>query len=137
MGWQQIIAVGGVVLLAFLAWRLGALRTARLANIEMAEKRFAQDFPNLKPSHSFVSTDGQAALLFFEDGTAGAVFVVGDKFATRLWRPGALQNIVSESGRLVIETKDMTRPKLAIKGLEATGAEIWQRRLAALVEEGR
>lgn len=135
MGWQQIIAVAGVTLLVILSWRLGALKITRLADSEAAEKRFAQDFPNLRPSHSFVSSDGKVALLDLQRGQVGAVFAVGDKFATRLWSLGGLVSIESESDRLMIRTGDMTCPTLTVDGLSAAEQSTWRRRLSALCED--
>ena len=134
MGWQQFIAVPGVALLVLLAWRLGALKTARLADSEAAEHRFAQDFPNLKPTHSVISADRELALLGLENGQVGAVFAVGDKFATRLWRGGELVSAESEGDRLVIRTGDMSRPTLAMHGLSEADRSVWQELLSALCE---
>lgn len=134
MGWQQFIAVAGVAVLVLLAWRLGALKTARLVDGKAAEDRFAQDFPYLKPSHSFVSADGELALLTLEDGHVGAVFAVGDKFATRLWRGGELTSIESEGDRLVITTGDVTRRTLTTRGLSEADRSILRTRLSALCE---
>lgn len=134
MGWQQFIAVGGVALLVILAWRLGALKTARLADVDAAEKRFAQDFPSLKPLHGVISAGGALALLALEDGQVGAVFAVGDKFATRLWRSGGLVSVEDEGDEFVIRTGDMTCPTLTASGLNEAARSAWTQRLSVLCE---
>ncbi len=119
MAWQQLIPVVGVAFLVFLAWRLGTLKSAHLQDEQSVRVRFAQDFPDLRPDHVILSTDGRAALLVFEGDKLGAVFSVGDRFATRLFRPGDLEESVSDSGDMSIRTSDITIPYLNIKGIKS------------------
>lgn len=135
MVWQQFIAVAGVAFLVVLAWRLGALKTARLTDGDAASARFAQDFPILKPSHIFVSSDGTAALLDVGEGNVGAVIAVGDRLATRLWRCGDLIGVTSEGDRLVIETRDMTCPHIRLNGMTESDRTALEPSLSALCEK--
>ena len=136
MAWQQIIAVAGVAFLVVLAWRLGAFKTAHLTDSNAARSCFALDFPSLVPSRDVVAPNGRTALLDFGEAGIGAVFSVGDKFATRLWRGGALKNaIVDEAGTLTIITGDITCPSLSVEGLSKAELSAWQARLSRLCEK--
>lgn len=116
MAWQQLIPILGVAALVFLAWRLGTLKTALIQDAESARARFAQDFPDLRPRHVILGADKRAALLVLDGDRLGAVFCVGDRFATRLFRSGDLVITHSEGNKISIKTTDITIPYLNIKG---------------------
>lgn len=123
MAWQQLLPVLGIALLVFMAWQLGALKSAQLQGEEEARARFAADFPDISPKQVFVGTDGRAALLVFDDARLGAVFSVGDRFATRLFQPGDLEKAPSADHDISIETGDITIPYLTIKGVSSVGKD--------------
>lgn len=117
MAWQQLIPIIGVAALVFLAWRLGTLKTARLQDEDGACARFAEDFPDLRPKHVILGADGRTALLVFEGDRLGAVFGVGDRFATRLFHSGDLGPPRSEGDEISLKTHDITIPYLNVKGV--------------------
>lgn len=117
MAWQQLIPIIGVAALVVLAWRLGTLKTARLQDEEGARARFAEDFPDLRPKHVILGTDGQTALLVFKGDRLGAVFGVGGRFATRLFHTGDLEYSTSKGAEIYLKTRDITIPYLNVKGV--------------------
>ena len=76
-----VFGVGGVVLAIHMT---GGTVDAVVQSSEAAERRFAEDFPELPVGRVIVAADGQTAFLSIGGNQLGIVHTIGDRFLTRL-----------------------------------------------------
>jgi len=129
---KYLLAPLGIGFLVLLSWLLGAFRQARLTSADAARQRFAADFPALRVQEVVLDQNGTCALLALEGGLAGLVFAVGDKFATRLFKPGAGWPFTTEALVMqLVPDHDSVAPVRFRFSDEATAAT-WDARLERL-----
>jgi len=123
------IVLGGVSTVVVLSWALGQAEEARLDE-ETARAAFAVDHPDCAVRAVTVGTDGRGALLQLDDGTVGAVFVLGDCYVTRRLST-SLQAGWSPKRGLQLHAADPKAPRLRVAMDADTGLQ-WVSRLAGL-----
>lgn len=137
-----VFAPFGVALVVGLAWILGGLGDARLADPGAARRRLTADDPAFVIQEVVVAVDGRGAIFTGEiDGRRPGVAVLvplGDRFVSRVLGAGdVVDAAIEEGGVLRIDTRDLTRRTLRLR-LEEGAAPAWLallRHLAA--REGR
>lgn len=101
-----VIGVSSVVLIVHLT---GGSRRARLDGEAAARARFAIDFPEAVVAAVHLTRDGDAAFLALEDGRAGIVAAIGDRFLTRVVGAGDMADEPRASGAvLTLRLRDFT-----------------------------
>ena len=76
-----VVGIGAIVIAVHLT---GGTQTATLDDAEAAKRRFAADFADLAIRDVWLTADRHAAILALEDGRAGIVSALGDRFLTRI-----------------------------------------------------
>ena len=76
-----VVGIGAIVIAVHLT---GGTRTATLDDAEAAKNRFAADFADTAVRDVWLTADRHAAVLALEDGRAGVVSALGDRFLTRI-----------------------------------------------------
>lgn len=121
---------------------LGGYTPAHLGDAGDALARLRQDFPSFEEKAALVGSDGNAAILQGMGGGIALVEAIGDRFLTRMLRPGDIDALFlepcpdSDDGgqRLRLRLKDFTNPEFTLTLPHgATGAS-WHARLSALNE---
>ena len=123
------IVLGGVSTVVVLSWALGQAEEARLDE-DAARAAFAVDHPDCAVRDVTVGTDGRGALLQLEDGTVGAVFVLGDRYVTRRICTSLQAGWSPERG-LQLHAADPKAPRLRV-AMDADAGWHWVSRLAEL-----
>ncbi len=81
------IVVIGISLTVAAVHFTGGSKTAHLGGADEAQRIFALDFPDEKPSTIVITRDGQSAFLSLSGGRTGVVQSFGDGFFTRIATP--------------------------------------------------
>ncbi|MEX0953736.1 MAG: hypothetical protein WDZ83_00825 [Rhizobiaceae bacterium] len=76
-----VVGIGAIVIAVHLT---GGTRTATLDDAEAAKRRFGADFADIAVRDVWLTADRHAAILALEDGRAGIVWALGDRFLTRI-----------------------------------------------------
>lgn len=82
------LVVGGIGFIVLVIHLSGGTRNARLSGIDAAIARFAEDFPEEGAGRVILASDGSAAFLALANGRTGIVQAFGNRFLTRIHRPG-------------------------------------------------
>lgn len=82
------LVAGGIGFIVLVIHLAGGTRNARLEGVEAALARFAEDFPEENASRVVLADRGAGAFLALDGGRTGIVQSFGDRFLTRIHRPG-------------------------------------------------
>lgn len=130
------------VLVVFLINRwLGGYTPARLGGADQALARLKLDFPAFDAEATLVGSDGKSAVLAGGDGSVALVEVIGDRFLTRMLKPGDINALYLEPGdspgnqagqkRLRLQLNDFTNTAFQILLTPEANGSAWHKRLAA------
>lgn len=123
------ISVAGIALMVGVSWMIGAWRSRPVERAAAAE-RLAFDEPDFAAVDWMVSEDRRAAAAISERGDEAAlVFSVGDRLATRRFALGDVRARCEDS-KIIIETGDLSKPKIVLAAQDARQAAEWAGRLA-------
>jgi hypothetical protein len=82
------LVVGGIGFIVLVIHLSGGTKNAHLASAEAAVARFAEDFPEEETGRVVLASDGSAAFLALSNGRTGIVQAFGNRFLTRIHKPG-------------------------------------------------
>ncbi len=129
----SLLSVFAVVLIN--RW-LGGYTPAHLDSIDVALARLRLDYPFFEDQASVLGSDGKSAMLLGMGGGIALVETIGDRFLTRMLRPGDVGGLflepTDEAGErcLRLQLNDFTNPAFEILlTAEADGAA-WHDRLS-------
>lgn len=137
------------VFIVFLINRwLGGYTPAHLGSDADALDRLRQDFPSFDLTATVVGCDGKSAVLAggigSDSGSVALVEAVGDRFLTRLLRPGDIKALFLEPGtagkdedsgqrqqmKLRLQLNDFTNSAFEIDLPTGTNGTLWHQRLS-------
>jgi len=98
------LVVGGIGFIVLVIHLSGGTRNARLSSVDAAVARFAQDFPEEKAGRVVLASDGSAAFLALANGRTGIVQAFGNRFLTRIHKPGDDRVDLANDAGLTIST---------------------------------
>lgn len=93
-----VVGIGAIVIAVHLT---GGTTTATLDDAEAAKQRLAADFADVTIRDVWLTADRHAAILALEDGRAGIVSALGDRFLTRIVGPRDATVKADADGRTV------------------------------------
>lgn len=96
-----VMVVAGIAAIVVAVHLTGGTRTATLDGAEAARRRFAEDFADLGVRDVWLTEDRTVAFLALDDGRAGVVSALGDRFLTRIIGRGDLAGRPQRDGRAV------------------------------------
>jgi hypothetical protein len=102
-----VVAIGIALVVAAVHFT-GGSREAALAGEEEAGRRFAQDFPDERIEHVWLTQDGRSAFLQLRDGRVGIVQGVGGRFLTRIVAAGELTIAQRAAATVSLRFRDFT-----------------------------
>ena len=121
-----VILIGAIYLVA-------GKRGAPALDEALARKRLLEDWQDFEPDEVWIAADRQAALATDKDSARlGLVFAFGDKLPSRILGAGDVVRAGLESGHLVIETRDFTRPRFTMTSTGEATVRPWADRLGKL-----
>lgn len=128
-----VVAVGvaGIVGLTYV---VGWGAETPLPDLQTALNRLRDDFPEVEATDSVLAADGRVAAFEIRDTAAIAlVFVLGDKWVTRLVDARAIQRVeAADAVTLRLMLKDFARPRLDIALADSPQLTDWRGRFEAL-----
>lgn len=137
----EILASLFLIFIVFLINRwLGGYTPARLGDERDALSRLRQDFPSFETKATLVGSDGKSAMLRGVCGgdrdSIALVEAVGDRFLTRILRPGDigalfLEPATKDTGqKLRLQLRDFTNSAFEIALPAGTNGSQWHKRLS-------
>ncbi|RJF94863.1 hypothetical protein D3874_03350 [Oleomonas cavernae] len=120
------ILIGAIYLVA-------GKRGAPALDEALARRRLLEDWQDFEPDEVWIAADRRAALAT-DKGSArlGLIFAFGDKLPSRILGPGDVVRAGLEGGRLMVETRDFTRPRFAMTSTGEVTVRPWAERLTKL-----
>jgi uncharacterized protein involved in tellurium resistance len=83
-----VMVVAGITAIVVAVHMTGGTTTAALNDEEAARRRFADDFGDIGVDRVWLTESRNAAVLELDDGRAGVVSALGDRFLTRIVSAG-------------------------------------------------
>ncbi|MDX8440739.1 hypothetical protein [Mesorhizobium australafricanum] len=103
-----VLVVFGIALSVAAVHFTGGTTTATLATADQALARFAEDFPDEKPSAVRLTSDRHAAFLELGPQRCGIVQSIGDCFLTRIVAPHDILALAREGNVVSLKLNDFT-----------------------------
>ncbi|MCB1456706.1 MAG: hypothetical protein KDJ48_07960 [Nitratireductor sp.] len=113
----------GLALVAIAMRLLGLSKQASISAIGEAISVLRTDYPDALVEEAILASNGKAAILKLEDGSAGLVEAMGDRFITRILAQKDVRQ-VERKGEcdLVLRLADFTLPRLTLTFAEPKAA---------------
>ncbi|TPI49816.1 hypothetical protein FJW05_01725 [Mesorhizobium sp. B2-9-1] len=103
-----VLVVFGIALSVAAVHFTGGTTTATLAGVDHALARFAEDFPDERPSTVRLTADSHAAFLDLGPQRCGIVRSIGDCFLTRIVTPRDILALTREGSAISLRLDDFT-----------------------------
>ncbi len=116
---ETFLSFVAITILAVLSYALGQWRDASLGSADEIRNRLTKTDKTFDAEKVFLSDDGSAAIAIDKNSDRlGLVRVFGDHYATRIMTRADISNLESsneESGRIQVQTKDTTFPRIELR----------------------
>jgi hypothetical protein len=123
------ISFAGILVLVGISYFLGGLRS-KVVTADAAIERLSFDEPDFEPGFIMVGADGKSAAVVSSNSSETAlVFAVGDGFATRRFRHGAI-SLEKHGDRIEFRLNELSRRAVLLQAPDSKSAEEWLLRLA-------
>lgn len=127
------LPVVATVILVAAIYLVAGKRNAPALDEILARRRLGEDWQDFDADEIWISADRRAALATDRGSSRlGLVFAFGDKLPSRILGHGDVVRAALEGGRLVVETRDFSRPRFTMTSTGEATARPWAERLGRL-----
>ncbi|MEZ5872120.1 MAG: hypothetical protein R3D32_09775 [Nitratireductor sp.] len=113
----------GLALVAVAIHLLGLSKDVFISTISDAIRLLETDFPDAIVEEAILASNGKAAILKLEDGSAGLVEAMGDRYVTRVVARNDVRQVERKGDcELVLRLADFTLPRLILNFTEPKAA---------------